>query len=91
MASALKWGLADCDDIGVDADKRTLTPADLAKVLDLVKLRPIQFCLFLKALVGVEEMQRIMVRAIGVAKQQDWPDRHNSRGILKSEPSSWST
>jgi hypothetical protein len=29
-----------------------------------------QFCLFLKALVGVEEMQRMMVRAIGVAKQE---------------------
>jgi hypothetical protein len=38
-------------------------------VLDLLKLRPMQFCIFLKALVGVEEMQRMMVEAIGVAKQ----------------------
>ena len=27
-----------------------------------------QFCSFLKALVGVEEMQRMMVQAIGVAE-----------------------
>ena len=38
-------------------------------MLDLLKLRPMQFCIFLKALVGVEEMQRMMVEAIGVAKQ----------------------
>src|ERR1035437_10002907 len=68
IASALKWGLADCDDLSVEADKRTLTPEDFAKVMELLKLRPVQFCLFLKALVGVEEMQRMMVEAIGVAK-----------------------
>lgn len=37
-------------------------------MMDLIKLRPMQFCLFLKALVGVEEMVRMMVQAIGVAK-----------------------
>lgn len=36
---------------------------------DLLKLRPIQFCVFMKALVGVEAMQRLMAEAIGVAKQ----------------------
>jgi hypothetical protein len=69
IASALKWGFADFDDLGVEADKKTLTPEDFAKVLDLVKLRPIQFCMFWKALVGAEKMQRVMVQAIGVAKQ----------------------
>jgi hypothetical protein len=69
IASALKLGLADCDDLSVEADKRTLTPGDFAKVMDLLKFRPMQFCIFLKALVGVEEMQRLMVEAIGVAKQ----------------------
>jgi hypothetical protein len=71
VASALKWGFADFDDLGVDADKRTLTPEDFAKVMDLLKFRPMQFCLFLKTLVGAEEMQRLMVQAIAVAKQQD--------------------
>jgi hypothetical protein len=35
----------------------------------LVKLRPIQFCMFFKALVGTEEMTRMMVEAIKVAKR----------------------
>ena len=69
IASALKWGLADCDDLSVEADKRTLTPEDLAKLRELLKLRPMQLAIVLKALVGAEEMQRMMVQAIGVAKE----------------------
>jgi hypothetical protein len=53
----------------VDADKRTLTPEDFAKVMDLLKLRPMQFCIYLKALVGADEMQRMMVEAVKVARQ----------------------
>jgi hypothetical protein len=68
-ASALKWAFADFDDLSVSADKETLTPEDFSRVMDLLKLRPMQFCLFLKALVGVEEMQRLMVEAIKVARQ----------------------
>jgi hypothetical protein len=44
MASALKWGFADFDDLGVDADRQTLSPGDFAKVMELLKLRPMQFC-----------------------------------------------
>jgi hypothetical protein len=69
LASALKWGFADFDDLSVEADRRTLTPEDLAKVMDLLKFRPMQLAIVLKALVGVEEMQRMMVEAIKVAKQ----------------------
>jgi hypothetical protein len=69
VASAFKWGFADLDDLGLEADKRTLTSEDFAKVMDLVKLRPMQFCIFLKTLVGVEEMQWMMIEAIGFAKQ----------------------
>jgi len=71
VASALKWAFADQETESVSADKETLTPENLGKLLDLLKLRPIQFCLFLKALVGTEEMQRMMVQAVGVAEQQD--------------------
>jgi len=70
VASALKWAFADCDTENVNADKATLSAEGLAKVLDLVKLRPIQFCMFLKALVGAEKMERVMMKAIAVAKQQ---------------------
>jgi len=69
IASALKWGLADCDDLSVEADKRTLTPEDFAKVMELLKFRPMQLALVLKTLVGAEEMQRMMVEAIKVARQ----------------------
>jgi len=69
VASALKWAFADCDDLSVEADKDTLTPEDLGRVMDLLKLRPLQMALFLKALVGTEEMLRMMVQAIKVAKQ----------------------
>ncbi len=37
--------------------------------MELLKHRPIQFCMFLKALLGEQEMQRMMVQAIKVAKQ----------------------
>jgi hypothetical protein len=69
VASALKWGFADFDNLTVEADKLTLTPEDLARVMDLLKIRPIQFCLFLKTLLGREEMLKMMVQAVGVAKQ----------------------
>ncbi|HLK65049.1 MAG TPA: hypothetical protein VKU19_16515 [Bryobacteraceae bacterium] len=69
VASALKWAFADLETGSVTVDKETLTPADFGKVMDLLKLRPVQFCLFLKALVGVEDMQRMMVQAIGMANQ----------------------
>ena len=68
VASALKWAFADFDDEAVTADGETLTAEDQAKVIDLLKLRPIQFCMFLKTLVGAEEMKKMMVNAIVFAK-----------------------
>jgi hypothetical protein len=46
-----------------------MTPEDLGKVTELLRYRPIQLCIFLKSLVGEEEMQRMMVDAIGIARQ----------------------
>ena len=63
VASALKWAFADCDDLSVEADRQTLMPEDLARVTELLKYRPVQFCLFLKALLGPQELQRIMAEA----------------------------
>jgi hypothetical protein len=70
VASALKWGFADFDDWSVVADRKTLEPEDAAKVMQLLRSRPIQFCMFLKALLGAEEMERMMNHAIAVAKQE---------------------
>jgi hypothetical protein len=69
VASALKWGFADFDSVNVDADRQTLTPEEFAKVTELLRYRPIQLCVFLKALLGDEEMQRMMVDAIKIARR----------------------
>jgi hypothetical protein len=42
VASALKWGLADCESMSVEADMQTLTPEEVGKVMDLMKFRPMQ-------------------------------------------------
>ena len=55
VASALKWGLADCESLSVEADKQTLTPQDFARVMDLLKFRPMQLALVLKALVALKK------------------------------------
>jgi hypothetical protein len=69
VASALKWGFADFDDWSVVADRKTLEPRDSAKLMRLLRFRPIQFCMFLKALVGSEEMERLMNEGIAAAKE----------------------
>jgi len=71
VASALKWGFADFDNVPVAADRDTLNPEDFDKVVDLLKHRPIQFCMFLKALVGAEAMERLMMEGIATAKLVD--------------------
>lgn len=68
VASALKWAFADFDDVNVVVDRQTLSPEDLAKVLELLSRRPMQFCMFLKALVGAEGMERLMTEGIDHAK-----------------------
>jgi len=70
VASALKWGFADFEDWSVVADRKTLNDEDSARLMQLLKFRPIQFCMFLKALVGTEQMERLMKHGIAVAKQQ---------------------
>lgn len=65
----MKWGFADFDSGSVAIDRETLSPEDRKRVAESLKVRPVQFCLFLKALLGAEEMQRLMVQAIKVAKQ----------------------
>jgi hypothetical protein len=69
VASALKWGFADFEDWNVLVDRKTLKPEDAAKVMQLLRFRPIQFCMFLKALVGAGEMERLMNYAVAAAKQ----------------------
>jgi hypothetical protein len=69
IASALKWAFADFDDVTVGVDGQTLTPEDFAKVAELLKFRPVQFAMFLKALFGEESMERMMTEAVAMAKE----------------------
>lgn len=60
IASALKWGLADCDDLSVKADRQTLTDEDFAKVSDSLNLRPIQFAVAAPAVtLRIEQRSRV--------------------------------
>ena len=45
-------------------------PEDAGELMQLLKFRSVQFCMFLKALVGTEEMERLMNQGIAVAKQE---------------------
>jgi len=69
VASALKWAFADLETVSVAVDRQTLSQEDLGKVVELLRLRPIQFCIFLKALLGEDAMERFMNAAIVGAKQ----------------------
>jgi hypothetical protein len=65
----LKWGFADFDNVGVAIDRKTLRPEDRQKVAELIKHRPVRFCMFLKALLGEEAMEEMMTQAIKIAKK----------------------
>ena len=71
VASALKWAFADLEPVSVGVDQQTLSPDDLDKVVELLRLRPIQFCIFLRALLGEEAMERLMTEAVAVAKREE--------------------
>lgn len=70
VASALKLGVADIEDWNVVVDRKTLSQEDADKVMQLLRFRPTQFCMFLKALLGAETMERIMAQTIANAKQE---------------------
>jgi len=69
VASAMKWAFADCDGESAEADRDTMSPVELAKVRELLSLRPAQFCIILKALFGEREMLRMMMSGIEMARQ----------------------
>ena len=69
IASALKWAFCDFDSMSVEADRVTLEEADLKKVLELLRIRPLQFCLFIKAMMGEDGMERVMQEAVARAKR----------------------
>jgi hypothetical protein len=68
VTSALKWAFADFDSLTVEADRQTLSPEDRKQLVELLKHRPLQFCLFLSGLFGQKQMELMMVSAIRNAR-----------------------
>ena len=64
VASALKWAFADFENLNVVVDRRTLSQEDLDTLVDLLRVRPLQFCMFLGGLLGQKQMESAMVAAI---------------------------
>jgi hypothetical protein len=73
VVSALKWAFCDLDTESVAADLRTLSEADVKKVVEPLPLRFIQFCLFITALLGEEATDRLMQQALRCAKESSVP------------------
>lgn len=68
VASALQWAFADMDTLTVEVDRQTLCLEDRRRLLEMVKHRPLQFCLFLSTLFGQKAMEVLMLSAIKNAR-----------------------
>src|SRR5258708_36350306 len=79
VASALKWAFADLETLNVEVDRETILKEDRKRLIELLKHRPLQFCLFLSALFGEKQMEALMVSAVRnarmVAAQSAGPER----------------
>jgi hypothetical protein len=68
VASALKWAFADLETLYVEVDRETILKEDRQRIIDLLKNRPLQFCLFLSALFGQKQMELMIVSALKNAR-----------------------
>jgi hypothetical protein len=64
VASALKWAFVDFDSLNVKADRETMSEEDRMQLVELLKHRPLQFCIFLSTLLGQKQMELMMLSAI---------------------------
>ena len=70
VASALKWAFADFDSASVGADMATIeTDDDRKRLSELFAMRPTQFCLLMKAILGKERMRAVMTGTVEYAMQ----------------------
>lgn len=73
VISALKWAFCDFDSQSARADLYTLSERDLKTVTEPLAVRAIQFCLFVRALLGQEAMDQIMQQALRHADGSSTP------------------
>jgi hypothetical protein len=64
VASSLKCAFADFENLNVVADRRTLFREELDKLVDQLRFRPLQFCLFFAALYGEERMEKLIASSV---------------------------
>jgi hypothetical protein len=64
VASALKWAFVDFDSLNVKADRETMSEEDRTQLVELLRHRPLQFCIFLSTLLGQKNMELMMLSAI---------------------------
>jgi hypothetical protein len=58
----------DFENLNVVADRRTLCQEDLDTLVELMRIRPLQFCMFLAALFGEERMERLIAASVEQVK-----------------------
>jgi hypothetical protein len=68
VALALKCAFADFENLSVVVDRRTLRQEDRDRLLDLLRVLPFQFCMFLATLFGEEQMERLISSSIQQVK-----------------------
>jgi hypothetical protein len=82
VMSALKWAFCDLETESATADLHTLSTEDLKTVTEPLALRAIQFCLFVKALLGQNATEQMMQQALRYAKDSE-PNASNITDSLQ--------
>lgn len=68
VMSALKWAFCDLETESVIADLRTLSEEDTEKVMDRLRLRTLQFCIFVCTMLGQNAGEQLILQELRSAK-----------------------
>lgn len=68
VMSALKWAFCDLETESVIADLRTLSEEDTEKVTDRLRLRTLQFCIFVCTMLGQNAGEQLILQELRSAK-----------------------
>jgi hypothetical protein len=68
VTSALKWAFCDLETESLIADLRTLSVADLKRLVDPLQIRTIQFSIFILTMLGSEAGEKLILHALNSAK-----------------------
>jgi hypothetical protein len=68
VMSALKWAFCDLETESVIADLRTLSEEDTEKLTDRLRLRTLQFCIFVCTMLGQNAGEQLILQELRSAK-----------------------